>query len=94
MSFSREKKEKYNELARTYRREVRDMAKLKSENLRIAQCKGCGYCVESCPKAALQLGDQLNKQGYRYILLDEGLCVVCGICRTVCPDNVFAFTEE
>lgn len=70
------------------------MVRLLAENLRYAWCKGCGYCVDECPKEALTIGTQLNKQGYPYIVFDETKCVTCGACRTVCPDNVFVFTEE
>lgn len=70
------------------------MVKLLAENLRYAWCKGCGYCVDTCPKGAIVIGSQLNKQGYPYIEFDESKCVVCGACRTVCPDSVFVFTEE
>ena len=70
------------------------MAKLKAENLRIQWCKGCGYCVDSCPKGAVAIGTEPNKQGYRFIEFDENKCIACGICRIVCPDNVFVFVEE
>ena len=70
------------------------MAVLKSENLRTEWCKGCRYCVESCPKGALSIGTELNKSGFQYVVLDEALCVSCGTCRIVCPDCVFRFVEE
>lgn len=67
---------------------------LKNENIKTDWCKGCGYCVEWCPKKALVLGKNLNRSGYRYIVVDEEKCIVCGICRTVCPDCVFRFVEK
>ncbi len=70
------------------------MVKLKSENLMIQWCKGCGYCVKACPKGALHLGDRINDASYRYVELDEEKCITCGICRLVCPDCVFKFVEE
>ncbi len=70
------------------------MAKLRAENLRTHLCKGCGYCVESCPRKAVTMGDEPNKLGYCFIQFDESKCISCGICRTVCPDNVFVFTEN
>lgn len=76
------------------RKEALQLIKLKSENLLTEWCKGCGYCVKWCPKEALSIGKDLNHSGYRYVLLDEEKCVACGICRTVCPDCVFRFTEE
>lgn len=69
------------------------MTKLRAEDLRTEWCKGCGYCVEICPKQALSIGELANKQGYRYISLRETDCIGCGTCRLVCPDSVFVFTE-
>lgn len=43
-----------------------------------SKCIGCGSCVESCPKDALQL----TPEG---IVTDTQLCDLCGICATVCP---------
>ena len=50
------------------------------------ECKGCGRCVEACPKNVLRLGDTLNRQGYlpaEYI--GEG-CTGCAICFYNCPE--------
>ena len=69
------------------------MAVLKSENLKIEWCKSCRYCVASCPKGALSIGDKLNLAGFQHVVLDESKCVSCGICRIVCPDCVFRFVE-
>lgn len=66
-------------------------AVLKKENLKTEWCKGCQYCVASCPKGALSIGKELNLAGFRYVVLDESKCVNCGTCRVVCPDCVFRF---
>lgn len=70
------------------------MAKLKNENLKTQWCKGCGYCIETCPKGAISMSEHVNLAGYRYIQLDESKCINCGQCRIVCPDCVFRFTSE
>lgn len=57
-------------------------------------CKSCGFCVVQCPKQALQIGEQLNTSGYRYVELDEEKCIGCGICYSVCPDMVFRIVEN
>lgn len=70
------------------------MFKLEMKNMRREWCKGCGYCVDVCPKKALRLGEAQNKQGYNMVELDESLCIGCGTCRLVCPDSVFVFVKE
>ncbi|MDD5823174.1 MAG: 4Fe-4S binding protein [Firmicutes bacterium] len=58
------------------------------------RCKGCGFCVLSCPKQALSLSKNPNTAGYYYAVSDDEKCIKCGICYTVCPDIVFTITEE
>ena len=58
------------------------------------RCKACGYCVLACPQKALALSDNLNKKGYRMVVVEAEKCNACGICYTVCPDGVFALVEE
>ena len=62
-------------------------------NVRRERCKGCYYCVESCPKKALGVSDQKNGKGYTYVKWDQGLCVACGTCFEVCPDLVYEILE-
>ncbi len=53
-------------------------------------CKGCGLCVDACPKHLLQLApDRINKKGHHpAVLTDEAACVGCAFCATMCPDCV------
>ena len=62
------------------------MEKIKTD---VSRCKGCGYCVAECPKAAISFGDQMNAQGYLTVVVDQELCIQCGSCYRVCPDCVF-----
>ncbi len=59
-----------------------------------AYCKGCGYCVATCPKKALSLSGHVNSSGYVTVVADESLCSGCGLCRIVCPDYAIAVAEE
>ncbi len=52
-------------------------------------CKGCGYCVDVCPKKCISMSDVLGKSGYKFVKVDKAECIQCGSCYTVCPDNVY-----
>ena len=44
------------------------MSKVK---LNTARCKGCGYCVEDCPKKALSFSGNINDKGYDTVQVDD-----------------------
>jgi 2-oxoglutarate ferredoxin oxidoreductase subunit delta len=51
------------------------------------RCKGCGFCVEYCPKDVLAMSDGFNKKGYHPpVVVKEGECVNCNLCELICPD--------
>ncbi len=45
-------------------------------------CCGCGACAAVCPKNAIVLKEDAD--GFRYPVIDEGLCVECGACQKAC----------
>ena len=50
-------------------------------------CKGCGYCVEFCPRGALVMSDELSPKGYTLAAVaDESKCLGCGLCDILCPE--------
>lgn len=51
------------------------------------RCKGCGFCVEFCPKGVLIMSSSTNSKGYHPPEITEQIhCVNCGLCALLCPD--------
>ncbi|OAT86118.1 4Fe-4S binding protein [Desulfotomaculum copahuensis] len=48
-------------------------------------CKGCGLCIQKCPKKCLAWSDVLGVYGTPSIEPNDE-CIACGICQNVCPD--------
>lgn len=46
-------------------------------------CCGCAACVQACPKRCISFDE--DEKGFRYPLVDECLCIDCGLCEKVCP---------
>jgi 2-oxoglutarate ferredoxin oxidoreductase subunit delta len=52
-----------------------------------SRCKGCGLCVEFCPRNVLKMSDEFNRKGYHPPFVAEPLdCVGCHFCEEVCPE--------
>lgn len=50
------------------------------------ECKGCGRCVDACPKGCLQFSVKLNIKGYLPAEYSGEGCIGCGICFYNCPE--------
>lgn len=53
-------------------------------------CKGCGLCVDACPKHLLQLAkDKINQKGHSPVeIVNQEECIACAFCATMCPDCI------
>ena len=51
------------------------------------RCKGCGYCIEFCPKDILEFSQKFNKKGYHPPMVKKiDDCVNCHYCEIICPE--------
>lgn len=52
----------------------------------VAECKGCGLCIEACPPRVIAMSDGLNHYGYRTATYAGSRCTGCGVCFLVCAE--------
>ena len=58
------------------------------------RCKGCGLCINVCPKKRIVVSETLNTKGYyparfkdeKVKDLDRIECTGCALCAVTCPD--------
>jgi len=58
------------------------------------RCKGCGFCVEFCPKKVLELSDEFNARGYHPPRVKSPTCINCHLCELLCPEFAIWSTGE
>jgi len=52
-----------------------------------ALCKGCGLCIDFCPKGCFVMLDKLSIRGLPLASIAEpGECNACGVCGWMCPE--------
>ncbi len=50
-------------------------------------CKGCGRCIEACPKHGIHMGTEINQlSGLVPVVIDYDVCNHCGLCVSACPE--------
>lgn len=63
--------------------------KLKEHVINREWCKGCGICVEFCPKNVLELDDTEKVEAVR-----KEDCIACRLCELRCPDLAIEILTE
>ncbi len=60
------------------------------------RCKGCGFCIEYCPREVLGESVVFNAKGYHPPeVVKPDACVNCGLCELICPEfAIFSVLEE
>lgn len=82
-----------------YWREPLDLAEVRVPHgiLRIIKerCKGCGFCIEFCPRKVLVESPEYNSKGYHPPqVIDQEGCASCGLCEILCPEFAIYREEE
>jgi 2-oxoglutarate ferredoxin oxidoreductase subunit delta len=56
------------------------------------RCKQCLYCIETCPKNLLKIGNDINNKGYHPVIFfdSNNKCNACQLCAITCPDKVIS----
>jgi len=51
------------------------------------RCKACELCVPVCPRGCIEMGNQVNRQGYATaVFARPDDCTGCAMYAEVCPD--------
>lgn len=53
----------------------------------VDRCKGCGFCIEFCPRKVLKVSEEFNSRGYHPPeVVEDAECINCGLCSLICPE--------
>lgn len=56
-------------------------------------CKGCGYCIQFCPRHILEMGKERSQKGFFFpVNIDADKCTSCAICALMCPEGAIEIT--
>lgn len=55
-------------------------------------CTGCRSCEQSCPKHCIKM--VRDDEGFIVPRIDHNICIDCGICHKICPQNVEVYKNS
>lgn len=59
------------------------------------RCKGCKFCVLTCPKGCIVVAEEFNSFGYYPAKFEKiDACTGCAMCAVVCPDVAIEVYRE
>ncbi len=71
------------------------MAKVNKVTIEKNRCKGCGLCVNTCPKKVLAMSKEINDKGYFFSFPEnQAACIGCRFCAFMCPDVAITIEQE
>lgn len=64
--------------------------------IKTSLCKGCGLCIESCPKGSIFISKKINEKSYFPAEFDKRQqeCTGCGLCAVMCPEAIIEVYRE
>jgi len=58
-------------------------------------CKGCTYCVETCPFGVISMSTRFNKSGFFPAVAEHmEKCTGCAMCARMCPEIAIKVYRE
>ncbi|MBI5638987.1 MAG: ferredoxin family protein [Nitrospirae bacterium] len=58
-------------------------------------CKGCMYCIDTCPFGVIGIRKRFNKSGYFPAVAEHiEKCTGCAMCARVCPEIAIKVYRE
>jgi len=58
------------------------------------RCKGCGICINFCPKNVFEFETDLNEGGRHPVRAYSDKCIGCRACVIMCPDIALELVKE
>ncbi len=56
------------------------------------KCTGCAACFTACPHKAITM--HFDNEGFEYPVINQDVCVDCGLCQIVCPVIQYDMRQE